>query len=195
MDDDQKIAELSEAVRLDPNNAASVAALAKVKAEAHKAAQPKEAAWFNSNDDVPVVMLEDTKAKAAGEKARAEGDWITELTGDGAGFRQEKNGRAMTLSVKGNSMVGFVKSAFRSFFGVFLWIILILCAIAGGVIGSGMTYGDSMDSIAGAFIGGIVGLIVGLLTDIIGGGLIATILSMDENLEYLANKMKGTYKI
>jgi hypothetical protein len=48
--------------------------------------------------------------------------------------------------------------------------------------------------IAGAFIGGIVGLIVGLLINIIGGGLIVTILNMDENLEYLANKMKGTYK-
>jgi tetratricopeptide (TPR) repeat protein len=112
-DFDRAVVDLTEAVRLNPNNAASAAALAKVKAEAQKAGQPKEAVWFNSNDDVPVVMLKDTKAKAAEEKARAEGDWIAKLTGDGAGFRQEKNGRAMTLSVKGNSMVGFVKSAFR----------------------------------------------------------------------------------
>jgi tetratricopeptide (TPR) repeat protein len=50
MDDDQKIAELTEAVRLDPNNAASVSALAKAKAVAQKAAEQKEAVRLNPND-------------------------------------------------------------------------------------------------------------------------------------------------
>jgi hypothetical protein len=112
-------------------------------------------------------------------------------SGDGAVFRQN-DGQAMTLNAKGNSMLNFVKSAFRGFFGVILWIILIFCTIAGGVIGFGIGRGDAMNSMGGAILGGLVGLLGGLFTNIVGGGFIAIILNIDENLEYLANKTKNT---
>jgi uncharacterized membrane protein len=82
-------------------------------------------------------------------------------------------------------MLDFVKSAFRGFFGAILWINLIVCAITGGIAGSAMAGGG------GSVVGILVGLIIGLLINIVGGGFIAVILNMDENLEYLKNSMKS----
>jgi ribosomal protein S27AE len=38
-------------------------------------------------------------------------------------------------------------------------------------------------------LGGFIGLIFGLMLDIVGGGFIATIINIDENLEELKSKM------
>jgi len=46
-----------------------------------------------------------------------------------------------------------------------------------------------MDSILGFIPGAIFGLAFGVITNIIGGGLIATILNMDDNLEKLVGKI------
>jgi RNA polymerase subunit RPABC4/transcription elongation factor Spt4 len=73
-------------------------------------------------------------------------------------------------------MLGFVRDAFRGFFSFFLWVFLILCAIGGGIVGYGINRGG------GAFLGVIIGVIVGVIIDIIGGGLVATLLNIDENL-------------
>ena len=92
-------------------------------------------------------------------------------------------------------MLKFVKKAFRNSFEIFLWInlivITILCAIGGTFIGSSMErsyYYSNWDrgggyTALGFFIGVIVGVFIGLLTNIIGGGLIATILNIDISLE------------
>jgi Zn finger protein HypA/HybF involved in hydrogenase expression len=52
-----------------------------------------------------------------------------------------------------------------------------------------MTYSDSWYGRSGIHpvLGVLLGLIVGILTDIIGGGFIATILNIDENLEQVRN--------
>jgi len=87
-------------------------------------------------------------------------------------------------------MLNFVKRAFRGFFEVFLWLNLILCGIAGGVIGNSMrSYdGRGKDSGGHPILGVLLGLVAGFLLDIIVGGLIATLLNIDENLEFLRHK-------
>ena len=68
----------------------------------------------------------------------------------------------------------WVKAAFRSFFTAILWINLILCAIVGAVVGA---TGDYL------MLGLFAGVIAGIFTNIVFGGLIATILNIDANLE------------
>jgi hypothetical protein len=70
-------------------------------------------------------------------------------------------------------MLDFVKRAFRGFFGVLLWVNLIICAIGGAVLGWV------------GFLGFLIGVVVGLFTDIIFGGLVTTLLSIDANIEKL----------
>jgi len=76
---------------------------------------------------------------------------------------------------------GFVKKAFSGFFEVILWLILVGCVIGGGTFG----YGNRI-------VGGLLGLVGGFLLIIIGGGFIATILNIDENLEDIRSKMYST---
>jgi len=84
-------------------------------------------------------------------------------------------------------MLNFVRKAFRGGMEVILWINLILLTIAGGVAGYYLGQLISYRNAGGfAFFGVIIGLIWGLLTNIVGGGIIATILNMDENLEKIA---------
>ncbi|MDR2702310.1 MAG: hypothetical protein LBB72_07760 [Spirochaetaceae bacterium] len=79
-------------------------------------------------------------------------------------------------------MLDFVKKAFRNGIVVILWINLILSAIAGGIVGY---YLGQLNGKAGeyAFLGVIIGSLCGLLTDIVGGGFITTILSIEKNTE------------
>jgi ribosomal protein L40E len=83
-------------------------------------------------------------------------------------------------------MLDFVKRAFRGGINVLLWINLILCTIGGGVAGYYLGKLISYRSGGGYTFGGIlIGIILGLLSNIVGGGFIATIISIDENLETL----------
>jgi len=85
-------------------------------------------------------------------------------------------------------MLNFVKRAFRDFFEVLLWINMIGSAIGGGVLG--WMFGND----GWAFVGVFIGAIIGILTNIIGGGLVATFLSMDEKLGLLAVPVKESMK-
>jgi len=82
-------------------------------------------------------------------------------------------------------MLDFVKNAFRGFLEILLWINLFLCAVFGGVIGHGLSYFGNY-----TFLGIIIGIIVGLFINIVGGGLIATIINIDDNIEELNSKTK-----
>ncbi|MDR0475532.1 MAG: hypothetical protein LBH43_17900 [Treponema sp.] len=90
-------------------------------------------------------------------------------------------------------MLEFVKSVYRRFFEVFLWINLLVCTIGGGIVGSMIP-----DRYSGAFwnnsnieghpiLGLIIGLIAGMFINIFLGGLIATFLNIDAILEQLRN--------
>jgi len=72
---------------------------------------------------------------------------------------------------------------------VILWINLILSTIIGGIVGYNFGQLISYRNAGGyAFFGVIIGIICGLLIDIVGGGLIATIINMDTNLEKLTKR-------
>jgi len=75
-------------------------------------------------------------------------------------------------------MIEFVKSSFRGLFTVVLWLNLIGLAITGMIMGH-------RGGLVGVIVGLIVGLIAGFMINVIGGGFIATILNIDENLEQL----------
>ena len=90
----------------------------------------------------------------------------------------------MDFKLKRDGMLDFVKKAFRGGINVLLWINLILCTIGGGVSGYYIGQLISYRNAGGYAFGGVlIGIIWGLLTDIVGGGYIATILNMDENIE------------
>jgi len=80
-------------------------------------------------------------------------------------------------------MLDFVKSAFRSFFVFTLWICLLGCIIGAAILGG------SFGGFGGAFIGLIIGALVGLMIVVTGGGVVATLLNMDENLEIIAKNI------
>jgi len=87
-------------------------------------------------------------------------------------------------------MLDFVKKAFRSGIEVILWINLILWIIggvaAGIILSNSFFYGELFPILVTI----IIGVVVGLLTNIIGGGLIATFLNMDKNIEEQNNSLR-----
>jgi len=71
-------------------------------------------------------------------------------------------------------LLHIIKGAFRVFAEILLYIVPIICVIAGAAIGG------SAEGVVGAVVGIIVGAIAGILIDIIYGGLIATLLVIEE---------------
>jgi len=80
-------------------------------------------------------------------------------------------------------MLDFVKGAFRGFFVFTLLVCLIGCIIGAAILG-GTVWG-----VGGAILGIIIGGLVGLMIVVTGGGLVATLLNMDENLEIIAENI------
>ena len=92
-------------------------------------------------------------------------------------------------------MLIFVKKAFRKFFEIWLWLNLALCATGGGalfyftVAQSRCDWSGRVVEVNGGlvFLGVVIGLAVGFINNILAGGLIATFLNIDDNLEQLKN--------
>ena len=87
-------------------------------------------------------------------------------------------------------MLNFVRKAFRGGLEAILWINLLLWTICGGIAGNALS--NRYDNYT--FMGVIIGIAIGLIINIIGGGLIATILNIDENLEQLRFHITGIPK-
>ena len=87
-------------------------------------------------------------------------------------------------------MLNFVRKAFRKIFGIVFWIIIVLGAIIGWNVFYTLFYRwlDWDSRGASKFFGMLLGIVIALIINIIGGGLIAAILNIDENLEQLKNK-------
>jgi len=73
-------------------------------------------------------------------------------------------------------MFNLVKDVFGKFFGVLLWINLVFCAFIGFV----RVYSVD-DSVGDGIIGLIIGAVVGMLINIVWGGFVATIISIERN--------------
>jgi hypothetical protein len=86
-------------------------------------------------------------------------------------------------------MLEFVRNNLRKWFTAILWVI-ITGLTAGGVF-LGLVVGRSFNydvglQVIGAITGGALGLLTSIFIAIICGGLVATFLNMDENIQNIA---------
>jgi phosphate/sulfate permease len=88
-------------------------------------------------------------------------------------------------------MLNFIKSMYRGFMEIVFCIIPIGCAIVGGVIGYASERGNDNGYM---HIGVLIGIVVGILIDVLGGGLVATFLSMEEKLQHIDEKLQRLTK-
>ena len=85
-------------------------------------------------------------------------------------------------------MFEFVQKSFRKCVTVLLWLFPVLGGISGAILLAG-TFGvfwSVVGSVLGLILGLAIGIFVGLLMSILFGGLIATFLTMADNIEKLA---------
>jgi len=110
-------------------------------------------------------------------------------------------GENIKIKQKSELMVNFVRKAFRNYLEVILWINLIVCTVSGWNTGNSIKeivefvmeeiMGKRNFSAAGyPFLGAILGIFIGLLLNIILGGLIATIINMDDKIEKINDDVK-----
>jgi hypothetical protein len=87
-------------------------------------------------------------------------------------------------------MLNFVRKAFRKVFGIVFWVNIVLGAIIGRNVFYVFFYSWLNWKSRGTsyFFGMLLGIVIALIINIIGGGLIAAILNIDENLEQMKNK-------
>ena len=79
----------------------------------------------------------------------------------------------------------FVRKAFRIWFSILLWLVLIGITIFCSYFGS-VQLGSSW----GAVFGFIIGVFVGAVTVILGGGLITTIVEIGENMRTIRDHLE-----
>ena len=83
-------------------------------------------------------------------------------------------------------MLEFVRNNFRKVFEFSLVLTVILVTISGSIVGYTISR-----NIIGVILGGGIGLLFGLLSVIIYGGLIATFLKIDENVNFLVSDINS----
>ena len=85
-------------------------------------------------------------------------------------------------------MIDFARNNFRTYFKIILWITLFVFIIGGLILGwfIGISFVGEETAILFSIIGGALGLLIGLIIIIISGGLVATFLKIDENLNIVA---------
>jgi len=71
-------------------------------------------------------------------------------------------------------MLELIRTIFRKFVSILLFVDIIGCAIGGAIIGSEFKH---------EILGLNIGLLIGVISALIFGGLLATILNMDKNLQ------------
>ena len=91
---------------------------------------------------------------------------------------------------KQNGMIEFIRMCFPWVFSV------MFCFFVIGGMASGAAIGRSLASYKGDWIGymtlgGMIGLVIGFFNTVWVYGIVATILKIDENLQYLADKEKS----
>jgi zinc transporter ZupT len=86
-------------------------------------------------------------------------------------------------------MLEFFRNNFRKWFTAILWVIIIGLTAIGIFFGwiIGRSYNNDIGlQVIGAITGGALGLLAGIFITIICGGLVATFLNMDENIQKIA---------
>jgi len=84
-------------------------------------------------------------------------------------------------------MISFVRKYFREMYSLFLWVCLIALVVAGARFGLAW-FGDN---IFGFIFGVVLGGAAGVITVVMVGGLVATFLNIDENIQRIADSISG----
>jgi hypothetical protein len=104
--------------------------------------------------------------------------------------RREAHKKLLSADVKRerNDMLDFIASAFRGVFEFLLWVNVIAFTIGGGIVGKVVFGGYHSDG--HPILGGIIGFLIGMILNILGAGLVAIFLRIDENIKILV-KLNG----
>ena len=117
--------------------------------------------------------------------------------------REMKKGNNIMLGI-----IGLVEKCFPWVFALILWLIVIGGAVGGIKTAESLyavkrtvydSYGRERYSVVNhesdkssyIIVGGAIGLISGFLAAVLVGGVVTTLLQIDENLQYLADKEKA----
>jgi len=84
--------------------------------------------------------------------------------------------------------VNLVQRCFPWVFAAMFWLTVIGGMVGGAKTAQGLYYYRGDDG--AMIIGGLIGLVVGFLVAVSVNGVVATLLKMDKNLQYLADKEK-----
>ena len=131
---------------------------------------------------------------------------------DGVAFCSQC-GKSPKVAVKGSNTelaitltIGLVQGCFRLVFVIMFWLTVIGGMVSGAKAAQGIytiknteysflsksSYsGNETDETSTMIIGGLIGLVGGFLVAVWIGGVVATLLKMDKNLQYLADKEKA----
>jgi uncharacterized membrane protein YgcG len=86
-------------------------------------------------------------------------------------------------------MLDFAREHFRKWYSAILRIAFIACTLGGAIVGYtvGRIHGDY--ALIGVALGLIIGVILGLFMVIIGGGLVAAFLNIDDNIQKIRDTL------
>ena len=87
--------------------------------------------------------------------------------------------------------VELIRTCFPWMFAFMFWLTVIGGMIGGAKVAQGLYPRNYDDEIGTLVVGGLIGLVVGFITAVWANGVVATLLKMDRNLQYLADKEKA----
>ena len=90
-----------------------------------------------------------------------------------------------------NWTVNLVRGCFPWVFAIIFWLTVIGGMIGGGTAGKEWDKNQYRYSSSGMVVGALLGLVGGFLIAVSINGVVATLLKIDENLQYLADKEKA----
>jgi hypothetical protein len=88
-------------------------------------------------------------------------------------------------------MLNYVQKYFKKIYILGLWLYVLLCIYSGGKFGYSIGYHideEEWQGVLGVFIGIPVGYLFGLISAVIIGGMIATFLKINDNLQIIVDK-------
>jgi len=126
--------------------------------------------FLNRAERIKSDNADDSEPNSDAQASNADGSADSKLSSKADTLRKPKR--------EGGYMFNLVKDIFCEGFGVLLWINLAFCAFIGFVRGYNID-----DTVGAGIIGLIIGGIMGMLINIVFGGFVATVISIERNTD------------